>query len=78
MHIMKFGGSSVGTPARIRTVMEIVQKSLNTHRHLVLVLSAFQGVTDTLVAMSRQAAAGDRKYTTSLRSLKVRHRTALA
>jgi bifunctional aspartokinase / homoserine dehydrogenase 1 len=77
MHVMKFGGSSVGTPAKVRVVIDIVQAALRKHRNLVVVLSAFQGVTDQLIALSRQAAAGDRKYHSPLRSLKARHRKAL-
>jgi bifunctional aspartokinase / homoserine dehydrogenase 1 len=77
MRVMKFGGSSVGTPARIRSVMDIVANTQKKHRNLVVVVSAFQGVTDHLIATSKQAAAGDRKYHASLRALKKRHRDAV-
>jgi aspartokinase/homoserine dehydrogenase 1 len=77
MRVMKFGGSSVGTPARIRSVMDIVAAAQKKHRNLVVVISAFQGVTDHLIATSRQAAAGDKKYHASLRALKKRHRDAV-
>ncbi|MGB2957393.1 MAG: bifunctional aspartate kinase/homoserine dehydrogenase I [Bacteroidota bacterium] len=73
MHIMKFGGSSVGSPTRVRQVMDIVVASHRKHRNMVVVLSAFQGVTDHLIAMSRCAAAGDLGYRRSLRRLKKRH-----
>jgi aspartokinase/homoserine dehydrogenase 1 len=77
MRVMKFGGSSVGTPARIRSVMDIVASAQKKHRNLVVVVSAFQGVTDHLIATSRQAAAGDKKFHASLRALKKRHRDAV-
>jgi aspartokinase/homoserine dehydrogenase 1 len=44
---------------------------------MVVVLSAFQGVTDHLIAMSRCAAAGDFAYRKSLRRLKKRHLDAM-
>jgi aspartokinase/homoserine dehydrogenase 1 len=78
MWVMKFGGSSVGTPARIKHVMEIIARAHRAHKQLVVVFSAYQGVTDQLISMSRQAAAGDRRYLTGLRSLKRRHLDALA
>jgi bifunctional aspartokinase / homoserine dehydrogenase 1 len=78
MHTMKFGGSSVGTPARVLQVMDIISAAHRKHRNLVVVLSAFQGVTDHLIAVSRLASSGDRKYHSSLRSLKKRHLDAVA
>jgi aspartokinase/homoserine dehydrogenase 1 len=78
MRIMKFGGSSVGTPARIRSVMEIVDAEQRRHKNLVVVVSAFQGVTDHLIAVSRLAASGDKRYHASLRALKKRHRDAVS
>ena len=45
---------------------------------MVVVFSAFQGVTDQLIRMSKQASLGDRHYSTALKSLAQRHRAALA
>ena len=73
MRVMKFGGSSVGNPVRIRHVMGIVARAQAQHSRLLVVLSAFQGVTDQLIAISRLASRGDRKYLSGLRSLKKRH-----
>lgn len=78
MQVMKFGGSSVGTPARIRQVIDIVSETNDRHRNLVVVVSAFQGVTDQLIATSRQAATGDRAYQTALRAIKKRHLQAVS
>ena len=77
MRVMKFGGSSVGTPARVRQVMQIVADSRRSHRSQIVVFSAFQGVTDHLIGMSRLAARGDRTYGASLRTLRKRHLDAL-
>ena len=76
--VLKFGGSSVGTPDRIRLVMEIIANTHARHKNLVVVFSAFQGVTDHLIRTSRQAAGGDRRYAVALASLAKRHRNVLA
>jgi aspartokinase/homoserine dehydrogenase 1 len=77
MHVMKFGGSSIGTPERIRHVMQIIARSHTRHRNLVVVFSAFEGITDQIIATSRMAASGDRKYLSSLRNIRDRHLRAL-
>ena len=77
MRIMKFGGSSVGTPGRIKHVIEIIANTRVQHRNLVVVFSAYQGITDHLIATSNLAARGDRKYLAGLRAIKKRHLDAL-
>lgn len=57
MRVMKFGGSSVGSPVAIRAVGEIVRDA-RRENDLVVVVSAFQGVTDQLIALARAAAHG--------------------
>ena len=49
MKVMKFGGTSVGSPERIKGVAELVTKSEGT---TFLVLSAMSGTTNTLVEIS--------------------------
>ncbi|HUI08855.1 MAG TPA: bifunctional aspartate kinase/homoserine dehydrogenase I [Bacteroidota bacterium] len=78
MHVMKFGGSSLGTPERIRGVVGIVRQARRRHRNVLVVCSAFEGITDQLIATSRQASRGDRKYLASLRKIRDRHTRALA
>jgi aspartate kinase len=56
MIIVKFGGTSVGTAAAIRATAEIVRGRMS--RGPVVVVSALSGVTNTLLAMAEQAAAG--------------------
>lgn len=48
MIILKFGGTSVSSKERIRTISEIVKRDLD--RQPVLVVSAFKGVTDLLIS----------------------------
>src|SRR6202140_3048171 len=75
MRVLKFGGSSLATPHRIRAVGRIV---LDTHRResTVVVVSAFQGVTNELVECARLAERGDSSYQQMLHELARRHRAA--
>ncbi len=47
MHLLKFGGSSIGTPASILKVLSVVEDRLATDK-TVVVVSAMKGVTDRL------------------------------
>lgn len=77
MHVMKFGGSSVGTPEKIRNVIQIIKAARARHKNVVAVFSAFEGITDQLIAVSRQASRGDRKYAAALKKIRDRHVRAL-
>jgi aspartokinase/homoserine dehydrogenase 1 len=77
MLVMKFGGSSIATPGRVEHVIHLIRAASTNHRRLVVVFSAFQGVTDQLIALSTTAADGDKSYLTGLRALKKRHVAAL-
>lgn len=62
-YTMKFGGTSVGSPAAITQVVEIVRDHLAKGHELAVVVSAMSGVTDLLLESAAAAAAGDRdKY----------------
>jgi bifunctional aspartokinase / homoserine dehydrogenase 1 len=75
MRVLKFGGSSLATPHRIKAVGRIV---LDQHRRepIIVVVSAFQGVTNELVECARLAERGDSKYEQMLHELARRHRSA--
>ena len=49
MKVMKFGGTSVGTPARMKDVTKLVTASGET---VFVVLSAMSGTTNSLVEIS--------------------------
>ncbi len=49
MKVMKFGGTSVGTPARMQSVAELITKS---GEETFVVLSAMSGTTNSLVEIS--------------------------
>ncbi|MBN2633154.1 MAG: bifunctional aspartate kinase/homoserine dehydrogenase I [Bacteroidales bacterium] len=73
MKVLKFGGSSVGTPERIREVRQIV---LRQELPCIVVVSAFQSVTDQLQAIAHLAAQGDPSAWDLLKELTERHRSA--
>lgn len=55
MIIMKFGGTSVGSPAALQNATELVRRAAG--RDPVVVVSALSGVTDLLVRFCREPAA---------------------
>jgi aspartokinase/homoserine dehydrogenase 1 len=62
MKVLKFGGSSVGTPDRIKSIIEILKAYYSEGEKFTVVFSAFGGITDLLISMSTLAAAGDESY----------------
>ncbi|MBN1348574.1 bifunctional aspartate kinase/homoserine dehydrogenase I [candidate division KSB1 bacterium] len=73
MKLLKFGGTSIETPERIETVIRIITESANQTGRLAVVFSAFGGVTDTLIQLSRTVADGDDTYKAALKQLENRH-----
>jgi aspartate kinase len=57
MKVMKFGGTSVGTPQRMNQVLELISAD-DTSK--IVVLSALSGTTNALVNISNAIAEGDR------------------
>jgi aspartokinase/homoserine dehydrogenase 1 len=76
MKVMKFGGSSVASPARIKKVAKIVLESAREER-VVVVVSAFQGVTDLLLECARRAERRDLTYEHLYDQLVQRHHAAV-
>jgi len=72
---MKFGGSSVGTPERIKHVISIVKDQL-PHQPVV-VCSAFGGVTDQLIQLAGLAVQGDSSWENAFERLSDRHLSAV-
>ncbi len=56
--VMKFGGTSVGSPERVAEMAAIVQRQVERGGQVVVVLSAMSGVTNSLLATARDAAQG--------------------
>lgn len=72
MLVFKFGGTSVGSAERFRSVAEVIAGARG--RGLVVILSAMSGVTNALVAGARAAEEGDERRYLSIRDdLLARH-----
>src|SRR5450759_253858 len=71
MKVLKFGGSSVGTPERIRVVKKIIE---STSFPAVVVISAFHGVTDQLNQVSLFASQRKEEYKEMLNKLIYKHK----
>lgn len=67
--ILKFGGSSVGSPERIKSVIEIIRKAYHNSSNIVVVVSAFEGVTDRLILLGQLAPKGKESYQNVLAAL---------
>ncbi|NUN99767.1 MAG: aspartate kinase, partial [Saprospiraceae bacterium] len=73
MKVLKFGGSSVAKPERIRGVVDILKAYYIRGDRFTVVFSAFGGVTDALIEMSTLAAKGDEAYDKILADFCQRH-----
>ena len=54
MKVLKFGGTSVGSPERIRNLMSLI----NRDERQIVILSAVAGTTNELVSIAREYAEG--------------------
>jgi aspartokinase/homoserine dehydrogenase 1 len=70
MKVLKFGGSSVGTPERIHLIKEITESQTGP---CIVVVSAFNGITDQLIAVCKKAAGRDESYKQILDGIQQRH-----
>jgi aspartokinase/homoserine dehydrogenase 1 len=73
MRILKFGGSSLASPGRIRDVARIVLEDAR-QEPLIVVVSAFQGITNQLIECTRLAERGDQDYHRLCEKIAKRHR----
>lgn len=76
MKVLKFGGSSVATPQRIKGVADIV-RNLKTKKDAAVVFSAFGGVTDDLINSSKLAAQRNQDYLQIIETVRKRHLDAI-
>lgn len=77
MMILKFGGTSVASAKRITAVAAIIQQLRKKNNRLGVVFSAFGGVTDDLIRMSKLAAQRDEAYIEVYHAIRQRHQTAI-
>ena len=76
VHVAKFGGTSVGTPERVRRVVALASAVSPSVRRVV-VSSAFGGVTDRLLEAVEAAVGRTGGHRTVLREVRERHAAAL-
>ncbi len=70
MKVLKFGGSSVGTPEAITRVKKIVESQ---ETPCVTVVSAFRGVTDQIIRTSEMACNRNEAYGHEIEEIRSRH-----
>ena len=70
MKVLKFGGTSVGSPERIRGVKKIIESQSSP---CVIVISAFQGITDELKEISELASTRNNEYKMHLEKIIIKH-----
>lgn len=71
MQVLKFGGTSVANAANIKLVNYIVQSKANGK--VIVVVSAFGGITDSLLECGQMAASGETCYKAALQKITERH-----
>lgn len=77
MRVLKFGGSSVGTPERILSIVSILKSYFKRGDEFTVVFSAFGGVADSLIEMAQRASDGDPSYRDVFESFSKRHFDAI-
>ena len=76
MKTLKFGGTSVANAQNIKLVLDIVTETSKKDK-LVVVVSAFSGVTDMLVLAAANAAAKDKNYKEIVSQIEKKHKEAI-
>ena len=77
MKILKFGGTSVANANNIKLVLSIVENTAATSTKLVVVVSAFSGVTDLLILAASKAASKDITFKDVVSQIEEKHREAI-
>lgn len=72
LKVLKFGGTSVGAPERLRRVVEIVTRAAVDHR-VVVIASAASGVTDRLILALERLPGDAGEVDVLIRELTARH-----
>ena len=78
MKVLKFGGTSVGSPTAIRGLIDILKGYHQRGDRFTVIFSAFSKVTDTLLEMAQKASKGDKVYLDLLENVRSRHLDAIA
>ena len=77
MRILKFGGSSIANPERIKNVIDIVKQYHSLYNEITLVVSAQGGVTDQLVKLCESIPADKVSCESNILEIEQRHLNAI-
>ncbi|MFV0540263.1 MAG: bifunctional aspartate kinase/homoserine dehydrogenase I [Aestuariibaculum sp.] len=72
MKVLKFGGTSVGSPKHIENVMDILDRYAKNEA-VVCIVSAVGGITDKLLLAGKQAQNKDNEYHNTFNTIKHTH-----
>jgi bifunctional aspartokinase / homoserine dehydrogenase 1 len=70
--ILKFGGSSLGSPDRVKMASKIILDA-SKKNSIAVVVSAFQGITDQLLKCASLAVLGNLKFYKEVKNIKNHH-----
>lgn len=70
MKVLKFGGTSVGSVENLRKVKEIIERA---NDDVIVVVSAFSGITDKVLKMAKTAASTKTFNTNEMTEIATRH-----
>jgi aspartate kinase len=75
---MKFGGTSVGSPEGITNIVQIVRRERESGNGVLVIVSAMNGVTDSLLTAAGKAVSGNKwSYLSNAQNLRDRHEETL-
>jgi bifunctional aspartokinase / homoserine dehydrogenase 1 len=77
MRVLKFGGSSLADPGRIKNVTGIIKKYASEYEDISVVISAFSGVTNQLARLCEMITDKLSDRDSVLKELEQRHLTAV-
>ncbi len=72
-YVLKFGGTSVGSPEAVRKILSILNRYTSEGKQLAVVVSAFAGITDRLLRLVTQAEHGAQNLDTLLEQVGHKH-----
>jgi bifunctional aspartokinase / homoserine dehydrogenase 1 len=76
MRVLKFGGTSVANGENIKLVVEISKKTA-LEGNIIVVVSAFSGVTDLLLKAANEASIKDKNYKNIVLEIEQKHKLAI-
>lgn len=75
MKVLKFGGTSVGSPESLRNVRSIIESQTDS---VIVTVSALGGVTNRLIDLAAKSADGDYSFESVFEEIRSRHSQVIA